>query len=174
MNLPEYEPSDKNWQSIENKLDEENFRSILQDLPQYEPQEKVWKNITSDITNTKFIWMKWMAAASIILIAGIFFIQKNAGVSFTKQSLDPELVLNENDNSEYGYEQIKKICIEDKIVCEKPEFKALEAELDDLNTASKALKEAMGKYNTEPELVVQLAEIENQKSDIIRQMAAQI
>jgi hypothetical protein len=174
MNLPEYEPSDKIWQNIEAKLNKETFKKALKELPEYEPKDELWTGISGKLNKPKIRYIKWAAAASIVLAFGLYFSLKNNGVTYTKQALNPDLVLTEKDNSQYGYEEIKKICKEDKIVCEKPEFKALETELEDLNTASNDLKDAIGKYNTEPELIAQLAEIENQKSEIISKMAAQI
>ncbi|MCP9770197.1 hypothetical protein EGI22_20015 [Lacihabitans sp. LS3-19] len=174
MNLPEYEPSDKIWQNIEAKLNEDALRQALKSLPEYEPKDELWQKVSSKLNKSNFGYVKWVAAASIIIFISVYFSQKNNEIKYTKQQIEPELLLSENDLSEYGYEEIMKICNEDKIVCEKPEFKALETELEELNTASTELKEAIGKYNTEPELITQLAQIENQKSDIIRKMAAQI
>jgi hypothetical protein len=174
MNLPEYEPTDNIWQNIEAKLNQNALREALKSLPEYEPKNELWKNISSELNKTNFEYVKWVAAASFLLLIGVYFSQKNKEIKYTKQQMEPELLLSENDLSVYGYEEIKKICKEDDIVCKKPEFKALETELEELNTASTELKVAIGKYNTEPELIMQLAQIENQKSDIIRKMAAQI
>lgn len=174
MNLPEYEPSDNVWQNIEAKLNLDSFRQVVKNLPEYEPEEKVWANISSQLNNTKSSPIKWVVAASILVGFALYFSLKNNEVIYSKQEIAPDLLLTEKDQNQYGYEEIKKICSEDKIICEKPEFKALETELEELNTASIELKMAIGKYNTEPELITQLAEIENQKSDIIRKMVAQI
>lgn len=174
MKLPEYEPSDSIWQNIEAKLNQDSFQLALKSLPEYEPEQKVWANISSQLNKSQFVSIKWAVAASIIIGFALYFSLKNNEVTYTKQEIAPDLLLTENDKNQYGYEEIKKICNEDKIVCEKPEFKALETELEELNTASVELKTAIGKYNTEPELITQLTEIENQKSDIIRKMIAQI
>lgn len=174
MNLPEYEPSDNVWLKIEAKLNQDSFQQVVKNLPEYEPEEEVWVNISSQLNNAKSSPIKWAVAASIIVGFALYFSLKNNEVTYTKQEIVPDLLLTENDKSQYGYEEIKKICNEDRIVCEKPEFKELETELEELNTASIELKMAIGKYNTEPELITQLAEIENQKSDIIRKMVAQI
>ncbi len=174
MKLPEYEPSDSVWQKIEAQLNQDSFLQVVKNLPKYEPEEKVWANISSKLNKSKSDSIQWAVAASIIIGFAIYFSLKNNEVTYTKQEIAPDLLLTENDKSQYGYEEIKKICNVDKIVCEKPEFKALESELEELNSASIELKTAIGAYNTEPELITQLAEIENQKSDIIRKMVAQI
>ncbi len=173
-NLAEYEPSDNVWQQIEAKLNEESYQRALRELPEYEPNDDIYIVISRKLNKSKIGYTKWIAAASIVLVFGLYFSLKNKGITYTKQVLNPDLVLTEKDNSQYGYQEIKKICNENKIICKKPEFKVLETELEDLNTASLELKEAIGKYNTEPELIAQLAMIENQKADIISKMAAQI
>lgn len=174
MKLPEYEPSDSIWQRIEAKLNQDSFQQVVKKLPEYEPEEKVWANISSKLNKSKSGPIKWAVAAYIIVGFALYFSLKNNEVTYTKQEIAPDLLLTENDKSQYGYEEIKKICSEDRIVCEKPEFKELESELEELNSASIELKMAIGAYNTEPELITQLTEIENQKSDIIRKMVAQI
>jgi hypothetical protein len=174
MNLPEYEPSDSVWQNIESKLKQDLFQVALKSLPEYEPEEKVWANISTQLNKTYWNIGKWAAAASILIAVGLYFNSQKYEVTYTKQEIAPDLLLTENDKSQFGYEQIKKICSEDRIVCEKPEFKELEIELEELNTASIELKTAIGKYNTEPELIAQLTEIENQKANIISKMVAQI
>jgi hypothetical protein len=174
MKLPEYEPSESVWQKIEAKLNHDSFREAINTLPEYEPGEKVWTNISSQLNKTKYSKLKWAAAACVIMAFGIYFSIQNREVTFTKQEIVTNISPTNIRTNQFGYEEIKKLCTEDKEICEKPEFKALKSELDELHTASLELKTAIGKYNTEPELVIQLAEIENQKSDIISKMTAQI
>ncbi len=119
MKLPEYEPSDNVWQKIEAKLNQDSFQQVVKYLPEYEPEEKVWANISSKLNKSKFDSIKWAVAASIIVGFALYFSYKNNEVTYTKQEIAPDLLLTENDKSQYGYEEIKKICNEDKIICEK-------------------------------------------------------
>jgi len=75
------QPREDLWDSIEQDLSEESFRSQicekLEDAPINEPSFQVWQNIDSQlhpVRGFRFIhYTIWMAAASVILIAGFWF-----------------------------------------------------------------------------------------------------
>jgi cbb3-type cytochrome oxidase subunit 3 len=178
-NLPEYEPSDDVWKNIESKLNNDVLQKAIGKLNTYEPDDEIWEQIESKLLPkvVKFHVWKWASiAASIVLIAGIYFIYNpdNQSITYSEQKIDENLLLNKTDDSQQQYEMIVAYCKQQTYVCENREFKALKTELEELNTASIQLKEAVGQYNTEPELIAQLTTIEQQKSDILRKMAAKI
>ena len=180
-NLPEYEPSDEVWNKINTELNNDILRKGISELPDYEPDGRIWENIEAEL-NPKIVKLKpwrWVAvAASIVLVIGLGFYlnyQKNQPViAYSEQKMDAQLLLQSSDNSDADYETIVAFCKEQTYVCENPEFKSLKVELDDLQAASTQLKEAMGEYNTEPALVNQLAQIELQKSEILKKMTTKI
>ena len=54
------------------------------------------------------------------------------------------------------------------------EFNELKIDLENLQLDIAELNSAIGKYNTDPFLIVQLAKIENYKSEIIKKMASKL
>ncbi|MBA4853125.1 hypothetical protein [Emticicia sp. BO119] len=178
--LPEYEPSDEVWKRIEAGLNNDFMQKAISQLPEYEPDEEIWSNINRELNQKKpklIVW-KWASiAASVLLIAGILIYTKpwnTTDISYSQEKIEKQLLLSSTDDSQKQYEMIMAYCKEQTYVCQNPEFKELKSELEDLNDASIQLKEAVGNYNTEPELMAQLSTIEQQKADVIRKMAMKI
>jgi hypothetical protein len=177
--LPEYEPSDELWKKIEAGLNQDVLQKAIGQLPEFEPSEEVWSAINQGLNLRKpkiSIW-KWASvAASVLLIAGIVLYKPWDGsdISYSQEKLDKQLLLSPTDDSQKQYDMIVAYCKEQNYVCQNPEFKELKTELEELNLASVHLKEAVGAYNTEPELMSQLTVIEQQKADIIRKMTMKI
>jgi len=177
--LPEYEPSNEVWKKIEAGLNEDAMQKSISQLKTYEPTEDVWTGIRQELNTqkTKLIGWQWLAvAASVLLIAGTWlFKQKDTpSISFSEEKLDKQLLFSATDNSQKQYEMIVDYCKQQTYVCQNPEFKELKSELEELNSASIQLKDAVGEYNTEPELMAQLTAIEQQKASVIRKMAMKI
>lgn len=177
--LPEYEPSDEVWKKIEAGLNENAMQKAISHLKTYEPTEDVWTGISQELNTqkTKLIGWQWLAvAASVLLIAGTWlFKQKDTpSISFSEEKLDMQLLFSSTDNSQKQYEMIVAYCKQQTYVCQNREFKELKSELEELNSASIQLKDAVGEYNTEPELMAQLTAIEQQKASVIRKMAMKI
>ncbi len=174
--LPQYEPSDEVWKKIEAGLNEDMMKKAISQLSIYEPTEEVWTNINQELNlhKSKIIIWRWVSmAASLLLIAGIVIYKRleAPNMSYSQEKLDAQLVLSSTDDSQKQYEMIIAYCKDQTYVCQNPEFKELKSELEDLNSASIQLKEAVGSYNTEPELMAQLSAVEQQKADLIRKMA---
>lgn len=69
---------------------------------------------------------------------------------------------------------LETLCREALPVCEEPQFKQLKAELDELNNAHTALKNALGNFADDPEMVAQLIEIERSRNQILQQLITMI
>ena len=177
--LPEYEPSDEIWNNIEAKLGEDGLRQGIQHLPQHEPKAETWEQIEAELTPKivpLFSWRWTAAAASVVLVIGLswFYQSTNQPITYSQEVVNKKLLLQDSDNSDADYAMIVAYCQQQTYVCENPEFAVLKTELTDLQQASLDLKMAIGKYNTEPALIAQLTEIEQQKSEILRKMTAKI
>ncbi len=177
--LPEYEPSEEVWKKIEAGLNQDVLQKAICQLPEFEPTQEVWNAINQELNlhKPKVIIRKWASiAASVLLIGGIVLYKPwdSPDISYSQEKLDKQLLLSPTDDSQKQYEMIVAYCKEQTYVCQNPEFKELKTELEELNLASVQLKEAVGAYNTEPELMAQLSTIEQQKADIIRKMAMKI
>lgn len=177
--LPEHEPSDELWNNIEAKLNEDAWQKVLQELPQYEPQAESWEQIEAKISHKTISLLTWkwaVVAAIVVFTIGLWWMVmfNNQSIRYSEEIVNKQLLLQESDNSDADYERIMAYCKQQMYVCENPEFAALKSELTTLQEASIELKAAIGKYNTEPALIAQLAEIEQQKSEIVRKMTSKI
>jgi hypothetical protein len=177
--LPEYEPSDEIWNNIEAKLNENGLQKGIQNLPQYEPSAEAWEQIEARLSpkTIQLFSLKWAAVAAVFALAiGLNWLyqSKSQSITYSQEVASKQLFLQESDNSDADYAMIMAYCKQQTYVCENPEFANLKSELTNLQQASLDLKAAIGKYNTEPALIAQLAEIEQQKSEILRKMTAKI
>jgi len=73
-----------------------------------------------------------------------------------------------------NYQLLETLCKDALPVCAEPLFKQLKAEFDDLSQAQTALKNALGQFADDPDLVGQLIEIEHVRGQILQQLMAMI
>ena len=57
-------------------------------------------------------------------------------------------------------------CEAETVVCDTKNFKRLQQEYETLKEAAEQLQQAMGTYNTEPELIRQFSIVEQEKAEI--------
>ena len=149
--LPTYEPPLKVWEEIDNAL---NLQNSIQTLPTYQPSEVVWENIVADLPTIqpKVFWLKKLslAAAVFLLIGMIWWQQQSASsevtISYSKELIDNNLLVADWDEEEMVLTQIEGICATQNYVCTAPEFQLLEKELQELENAKSALKEAINNF----------------------------
>ena len=182
--LPQYEPPDTIWQGIETRLP-------LLELPTYDAPDFVWQQIEEQlladekpIKTLKILrggkFYKLAVAASIALLVSIgfwFFKTQNteqATISISTEVVDNQLLKKDFDNEEQAFTMVKEFCKTALPVCEQPEFKTLKNELDTLNTAREELKNAIGEYAADPDLIAELTKIENERTTVLRQLVEKI
>lgn len=182
--LPQYEPPDTVWQGIETRLP-------LLELPTYDAPDFVWQQIEEQLfvpqkTSKKLNILRGgkfhrlAIAASIALIVSIgfwFFKTQNteqATISISTEIVDNQLLKKDFDNEEQAFTMVKEFCKTALPVCEQPDFKILKNELDTLNTAREELKNALGEYAADPDLIAELTKIENERTSVLRQLVEKI
>jgi hypothetical protein len=185
--LPEYEPPDTVWQGIETRLP-------LLELPTYDAPDFVWQQIEeqlnspqnrnrkTEIRNTQRggQFYRWAIAASIVLVVsvGFWFLKtqntEQINISISTEVVDNQLLKKDFDNEEHAFAMVETFCKTALPVCEQPEFKNLKNELDTLNTAREELKNALGEYAADPDLIAELTKIENERTSVLRQLVEKI
>jgi len=91
-------------------------------------------------------------------------------ITLRKEVVDDRLIMAGRQADDPNYEIIERLCLEALPVCEEPKFKQLKAEFDHLSTAHDDLKNALGDFADDPELVEQLVEIEHARIQILQQL----
>lgn len=193
-NLPEYEPQGNIWDNIESRLDAVAGSKILSegiaDLPEYEPPSQVWNKINQTLEadsrgkigglRVRRLQRLAAAAVALLLFGAFYFVTANGldnGESIEYAEEIVEDVLLERDwevDDEDAFAQILAMCELQSYACTKPVFQSLKSELDELTAARDMLREAIGEYGTDYELLGELKEIEMLRTDIIKQLAAQV
>ncbi|WP_149243193.1 hypothetical protein [Dyadobacter sp. 32] len=172
--LPGYEPEDRLWNEIENKLGERSLREALHQLQEYEPADDLWDGIESRSTPRSNVFYRWLSVAAMIALVcgtGLWFLRAPGGVSYTQELLDARLRADSTSSINDQYMKIRDYCEVETTVCKSEDFRQLKEEYETLDTATTHLLQAMGNYNTDPELVRQLTMLEQGKANVLSQMA---
>ena len=194
--LPIYEPPDQIWQGIENEL---TLQNKLKKLPNRQPPALLWRKIEANLvesvsipiaigansgsTNTgstsNIRWIKRLSiAAAVLLIFGGGWWELNPSnvtqLSYAQEKINPQLLIADWDEDMDALNQIEAICQTKNYICTAPEFLELEQELQELNEAKLDLKQAIDNFGKDMQLIVQLSEVELERTAILKKMMANI
>jgi len=177
--LPTFEPQEDIWAGINRVLDEFPLQNALQKLPFTEPDESVWRKIEGEIGADNKLNLGWWYAAAVIFLTGFggFWFVKNqskSAVAYSQETIDLRLQVKNEPLTDQQYEKLKSYCEAETIVCGNKNFRRLQEEYETLSMASKRLQQAMGNYNTEPELIRQFSLLEQEKAEVLNEMAKMI
>lgn len=187
--LQEHDVPDKVWDAINEEMesgaDTVFTRQQLHHLPEHEPPADVWDGIENKIDGGTALIIPIglrralaIAASLALLVAAYFLIDDlkptitvdNAVVTYSEESVDDFLLKQDWDEDEAAFEEFKNMCEGKKYICEHPEFQSLQDELEELTEAKLAISEAIGEFGTDPNLVIQIKEIELERTDILKKM----
>lgn len=180
--LPVHEPSEKVWNAIDRALENDaTFSRQLKSLPQYNPKNSVWQNIENQLVEPKksnlvlFVSNFKKIAATVVFLAGVFwFFTKNKApettLSYSTEAVQHELQIAPEASDEDAFQMVKTICSEKFYLCESPDFQLLKVELDELDAAKNSLESAIGDYNTNPDLMAELTQIELDRTEVLKKM----
>lgn len=178
LKLPDYEPKEALWADLSRELDEIPLQDALLKLPEYEPGDSIWAEIerTSSIKPRMSVF--WLSAAVMLIVGGfgiwVFQTANAEPVSYTQEAVDLRLQVNQEPGTDEQYQKLKASCEVETLVCGGKDFKRLKQEYEKLDVASNQLKQAMGEFNTEPELVRQFDSLEQEKAAVLNEMAKMI
>ncbi len=187
--LPEFEPPLAIWDYIEDNLTNDfsdaRLREKLQTLPSYDPPELVWEGIDAGLDKQpKFgagviQFNNWRRIASIaatltiLLFAGWWLINAESNdnsLAYSTEVLNEDLFKQDWDDDEGAFDELMQLCKIKIATCKEPEFQRLQEELDELNNAKIALKNALGKFGTDPNLISQIRDLELERTEKMKKM----
>ena len=190
--LKEYDPPPSVWQNINLEMDTEHRQvvppDLLQELPEHNPPELVWRRISSRLDASavpirRIRWKKNLAvAASVIFLAAAYFTFQKKNISpptvttgeftfhYSTELMDYNMSLRDWQEDEAAFEIYKELCRSKKYICVHPEFIQLQNEFNELTEAVRQLETAIGKYSTNPDLIIQIKEIELERTDLFKKM----
>lgn len=188
-NLPSYEPDLNSWVSITEGLNAAKSADVLSesllDLPEYTPVNDLWDKIEQELPTPKSALLvsqrRYLAAAaSIALLLGAFFwlndsyFTADVNVEYAEEIVEDTLLERPWEQEEDPFQQILAMCEMQSFACTQPVFQSLKSELDELTAARDELREAIGAYGTDADLLSELKDIEMQRTDIIKQLAKEV
>jgi hypothetical protein len=190
--LPVYAPPEGVWEAIADALEaEEALAAQVQALPQYEAPPEIWSKMeaklpvvsTGGVLQRNFLrivnrsWHFGAAAVAVGLLLGAWYWrQLNAGTGSAEmvmlhQKTVSILAVNlQQEPEDAAFAAIETLCLNQKIVCEQPDFIALKSELDELSAAKAVVRNALGPYGDDPTLTSELVQIERARSELLQQM----
>jgi hypothetical protein len=195
--MPEYQPPGELWHDLEELLDfEQKLEAPLQEMPLLTPPATVWTSLAERIeqapelkprSRTHPAW-KWLTGALLLaFFIGWLMLQPNPEptpppaavpeqptqpLAHRTEVVDDDLIMVSRRADDPSYNIVETLCQEALPVCEEPQFKQLKAELDDLTHAHSELKNALGDFADDPEMIAQLIEIEHIRYQILQQLIA--
>jgi hypothetical protein len=174
--LPTSRPSDEIWEDIEGKLNEVPLQMALKELPVFEPDAQIWEDIASQAPGRNQHKLTWWYAAAVILVgvmAGLWTtkLDSNRLIVYSEEIVDQRLWAKKEQSTDLQYEKLIAYCEAETTVCSDKNFRRLQQEYIVLQTASGQLQQAMGTYNTEPELIRQFSLVEQEKAEVLNEMA---
>lgn len=186
--LPEHDAPETVWPRLEADLD----LTIAIDrhipmLPEHLPPDGLWARLEAQIEEARphlrkpvvvRMWPFWAAAAAICaLVAAVWFLYPSGhadgadmSIRYSEEQVDTVLLAVAREPEDEAFQLLEDICLHPAPICSDPEFVALKAELDELTAAKSELRQAMGIYETSPELNEQLTRIERERSELLRRM----
>lgn len=173
--LREYEPEENVWEAVRQKMNDVPLQAALSQMPEYEPDERLWTLIIRQPARRRFVW-GYAAAAMIVISAGLLLIRTKTAsrISYTEELVDMRLQTDTHLVTDEQYQKLKAYCETETLVCDSQDYRHLRQEYERLSSASEALQQAIGSFNTEPELMRQFNDVEQQKALILNKMAKMI
>jgi len=190
--LPQHTPADSLWDSLELELDktveQEKLQETISELPVHNPPDLVWDKIDAALSEkekptAKVVGMPLfrriaVAAAMIgVLFAMLFGLQKTdegVQIAYSTETVEQSFFAQDWNEDEDAFTYVKELCDSNAPVCKTPAFMDLKVELDELEVAKEELQAVIGEYETNSDLIMQLAKIERERSDTLKLMLAMI
>ncbi len=187
------EPGEELWNRIEHELDREhNTPTLLQAierLPLYEPPQQLWDKIENALDSPKgqalITPLRAMAAAVVLLLSlalwtykpfadGMEERESAFNYTYSTEEVSNKLLANQWDEDAEAFAEIEKLLQSLPPEAITDEITQLQSELQDLNLAKAELTEALSEYNTDPQFVRQLKEIELERTQLAKELLRKI
>ncbi len=178
--LPEYTPDGRVWENIDSEL---HLQTAIEQLPTYEPPETIWENISTELhakPRVRRLWRRVAAVAAMFLltIGTYWWTMSNDSIQekiiYATETIDSGIFQEDWNTDEDGFQELAKLCSQKVFVCKQPSFQILKGEIDELNDAKASIEAAMKKYGKQAEFILQMKDIEQERSKVLKEMFAMI
>ena len=160
------------------------LKEALKQLPVYEPSDKVWETIVGELPQPKSFMQVYrrslsIAASVVILIGcGVFFFinpqSSDYNYAYSEEVLDERIQLETIEDDEAAFAMIAEVCADREFLCKHVDFQRLRSSFEDLNSAYEELQFAISDFNTSPELMEEMTNIEMERTVVFKQLLAML
>ena len=178
--LPQHRPSANLWDRIEVDLD---LVQTVQQLPTYSPPDALWSKIEGRLPARRVQmrtrrWMSMAAAIAVLLLATFWWqTQQNQPSILVENSTEqhlPALLAADWDEDEDAFALVQALCEQHPFLCENNNFQNLQVELGELEEAKNTVLANMQQYGNQARLVHQVKAIEEERSQVLKEMVEMI
>lgn len=185
--LPDYEPSSNLWDRISSNLDQEDQQDVLQAaiqrLPSYTPKDDLWDKIEGELGGQRrslYVVRQALAIAAslaLLLTVGIWLLNEpgqKVQITYSEEEALP-ISLPENwESDELMIKEVFSLFKSSQVAQASGSFEHLQLAFDELNAAKVEVKEMMNQVGEDESLILQLKEIELERTEIVKKMATLI
>lgn len=186
--LPTYEPGTSVWDAIDRRLtSEETLDHAIAQLPKYTPPAMVWERIAEDLEKPATVrrlrpaWIGAAAAAVVLFTVGIYFWNteepapiETVQVVYTETEQPENALTADWDDDDTEMQEVVEAFAQKASFVKEADDQSLLSEWEELKSAKAEIKTMLAKYGNDAELVRTIAEIERQRSTIVKKMATEI
>lgn len=185
--LPDVIPPADLWDAISAELTfrekEAALHRTIRRLPQYEPPPIVWKEIQTTLTQSRLQRTlhalkpyRWAAAAALIgVTAGLAYLGNTSQTAVTflasTEQAPAGYSIEINDQDQDAIREIGAAFTAYHNQYNDPQGEELIQELNELESASKELRQVLRDYGFDDKLAQELTRVELQRDQVIRKMA---
>lgn len=165
--LPEYEPDERVWDTIESRLD------YQRELPEHEPAEFLWERIEPALPGkTRRIgWQMAALAAGILLVLGITLWYPVEETRINVQSETAQWIDSKNTSLDQQQNRLETLCEVQRLTCQQAEIQMIRTELTELKQASERLHEQTGLYHNDPQVVAWETQLDEKRAELLKRLA---
>lgn len=197
--LPDHEPPVLLWDYIAGEMEQQDaeapLRKAISELPEYEPPMVVWENIQEQLEEARIVplrgeeapskvipmWRRPAIAAGFtaLLCAMTWLLFSPSGsekISLSYSTVEVNLHAEESETlrDAQAFEIVLNEFDQQLALSEDPYLVELKRELEDLDLAKRQIEEVMGKYGQDENLVLQITNIEHERSAVLKEMVTKI
>jgi len=150
------------------ELNKKNLDEAIRNLPDYEPKAGLWEQLQEGLHGEPVSALQ--SAIEQLPEYSPSDATSVAVVAYSTEKVDNALLIKDWDADEDVFIMLKEVCDVQKLACNNPEVKVLQSELAELNDARYMLKEAIGNYGTDVDLIQELTDIELQRTSLAKEI----
>ena len=186
--LPQYSPPSEIWDRVEADLlvaeQEDNIAQVAGSLPEYAPPASVWDQIEGQLPTSRpkariipiglrrVISVAAAAVGVIITVVILNINRSDTRISYSEEVIEEAVFASDWNTDEEGFEVVLAELEGSEYYGQISEVQELKYELEELNEAKAEIESMMEQYGTDESFVENMKEIEMERTELIKKLAA--